>query len=809
MSSSIEAKQALVNQARPIAEHVPVTSHITRHNVRLKGGEMATVFKIAGIAHEAADDEDLQGWHEALKGLLKNIGADDVAIWTHLLREPRNRYPDGYFDIGFASDLNDKYKASLQGLAMMVNSHYLTLIVRGKHGAAKWFDFGGKKTQQSIQDDIDAQSEHLDELADTVKAGLARYGARRLETYEYNGLVCSEVLEFYHYLLTCTWQRVAIPKGSARFAIGNARISFGVDQFEVRDMTSTRLGAIAAVSEYQVERTEPGHLVVALTIPFPFVLTQSFATYSKTKALAALDKQQRLLRNAKDKSSSQMESISDALDDLSASRSIYGEHHLSLMVLADTQRQLKERLAEARTMLSEAGFLAVREDECLEAAYFAQLPGNFDLRPRPAAISSGNFIGFTGFHNYPHGRTHGNQWGPALTLLKTTSGTPFYFNFHLPPGGRKGLDESKQDDRVAGHTLMLGPTGAGKTVIQTFMLAQAEKYKPTVFTFDKDRGQEIFIRAMGGQYHTLQNGKQTGFNPLALPDTPGNRQWVMDLVKRCIKGSDRDFRFSADREHEVQEAVNGVYRMPYATRRFSAIKEFFDPTDPNGNAARFSKWCAGGSLGWLLDNPTDAISLGTGRHFGFDVTDFLENEETRTVTVMYLFHRMESLIDGRRFILNMDEFWKMLMDEYFEQKALDAVKTYRKRNALALFGTQSPADVLKSRINAQLIEQCVTQLYLPNAKARREDYITGFKLSEREYEIVRKDMVEQNLRGFLFKQGPNAAVCELNLRGFDDELAVMSGTAASVEWCERARASAGETPDDWLPVFQAIRREQT
>ena len=102
----------------------------------------------------------------------------------------------------------------------------------------------------------------------------------------------------------------------------------------------------------------------------------------------------------------------------------------------------------------------------------------------------------------------------------------------------------------------------------------------------------------------------------------------------------------------------------------------------------------------------------------------------------------------------------------------------------------------------------MTQLYLPNPKARRQDYLDGFNLTEREYDIIRHDMVEQNLRGFLLKQGANSTVCELNLRGFDDELAVLSGTAASVELCQRAISTAGTDPENWLPVFQDLRRNQ-
>jgi type IV secretion system protein VirB4 len=802
-------KQSLMNNARPLTDYVPYSSHASPHNLRTRSGDTLTIVKISGVAHEAADDLDIQGWHDALTGLIRNISGEDIALWMHTIREPRTDYPEGDFEDDFAGRLDTRYRASLSGLQMMVNTHYLTIVIKGQARKPKLLALSERKTVAAVQEEIHDISARLDEISDTVMAGLSRYGARRLELYEHNGVVFSEVLELLALLVNGERQRIAVPKGQAAYGMINSRVSFGVDQFELRSPTKTRIGAMLGAAAYQVERTEPGHLNVLLTLPFPIVLTQSFAMFGRNKAMSALQKQQRLLLNAEDAAGSQITDIAQALDDLASGRSIFGEHHLSIMLLADAPKELADRIAATRSLLSEAGFLVAREDECIEAAFFAQLPANFQMRPRPAPISSSNIIGYTGFHNYPHGRLHGNQWGPAMSLLKTTSGTPFYFNFHVPPSSRRGVDETDADDRVPGHTLLLGPTGAGKTVIQTFMLAQAEKYKPTVFTFDKDQGQANFIRAMGGHYSTLKNGIPTGFNPCALEDTPGNRSMVQQLVKRCIKGDDESFRFSPHREREVQDAVNGVYAMPFEMRRFSAILEFFDPTDPDGNAARFRKWCSGGSLGWLLDNPKDSIQLSSGRHFGFDVTDFLENDETRTVTVMYLFHRMEQLIDGRRFILNMDEFWKMLQDEYFEGKALDAVKTYRKRNALALFGTQSPADVLRSKISRQLIEQCVSQLYLPNPKAAREDYIDGFKLSEREYDIVRKDMVEANLRGFLFKQGANSTICELNLRGFDDELAVLSGTSMTVELMERAIETAGYRPDDWLPVFHEMRRARS
>ena len=784
-----------------VTSRVPYTIHSSPYNVRTENGDVLTVIKVAGIGHEAADDADIQAWHEVLCGLLRNLSSEPIAVYVHTLRVPRNEYPAGVFDPDFAGDLNDKYKAALRDQVMMVNNHYLTLVLRPPSKVQQFFSFGMQKSQASEMAKLEDANVKLDELSEMVLATLARYTPQRLGMYEHNGFVCSEALEFLGEVLNGEWQRMPLSKGQVRYTLASHRLSFGADTLEVRGPTSAKLGAVLAVNDYQIERTEPGHLNLLLTLPFPYTLTQSFAILPRQNALSWMQKQQRLLLNAGDAGTSQIEAINAATDDLVSNRIVFGDHHLSIVVQADTETELRSRIAMTRAALSESGFVVSRESGALEAAYFSNLPGNFRMRPRPAPVSSRNFVGFTGFHNYPNGRATGNQWGPALSLLKTTSGTPYYFNFHLPPTGKRGVNEDDVDDRVPGHTLVIGPTGAGKTVTVGFLLAQAEKYTPTVFVFDKDRGMEIQIRAMGGKYEALRNGQPTGFNPCAMADTPANRDFLMLLLRLCAGGD-----FTPNQERELSNAVSGLYGLPMEARRLRNIIDFFDATDPNGVAARLRKWVNNGPLAWMFDNEHDMLTLDGTRHFGFDMTEFLDNPDVLAPGTLYLFHRMEQLIDGRRFIMAMDEFWKLLSDERMANKALDAVKTYRKRNAIALFATQSPADVLNSTISRPLLEQCVTQLYLPNPKARRDDYMTGFNLTEREYQIIRSDMVEQNLRGFLLKQGANSTVCELNLHGFDDELAVLSGTSSSVEWCHRAIAKAGENPESWLPEFHTIRK---
>ena len=189
---------------------------------------------------------------------------------------------------------------------------------------------------------------------------------------------------------------------------------------------------------------------------------------------------------------------------------------------------------------------------------------------------------------------------------------------------------------------------------------------------------------------------------------------------------------------------------------------------------------------------------------GFDVTEFLDNDETRTPTILYLFHRIESLMDGRRIPIFMDEFWKLLDDPAFEDLARNKLVTIRKQDGFLVMFTQSPQQVLKSPIAYAIISQTATKIFLPNPEADFDDYVNGFKLTQREYEIV-KSLGEKS-RQFLIKQGSNSVVAELNLRGFDDELAVLSGNTATSQLAEQLVAQLGDNPAIWLPEFHRIRK---
>src|SRR5699024_9444666 len=138
-------------------------------------------------------------------------------------------------------------------------------------------------------------------------------------------------------------------------------------------------------------------------------------------------------------------------------------------------------------------------------------------------------------HNFRAGKRDGNPWGQAVTLFKTPSGQPLYFNFHYSKG-----DEDAFDKKVLGNTRVIGQSGSGKTVLLNMLLCQSQKYKtnsPVGFTtvyFDKDRGAELLIRAIGGKYLAIKNGQPTGFNPFQMEPNETNILFLEKLVRSLV-----------------------------------------------------------------------------------------------------------------------------------------------------------------------------------------------------------------------------------------------------------------------------------
>ena len=793
MFSAKKRLAALSKFERPGAKEIPFTAQIDSFTLKTKNGDYVRTWCLQGFAHEGATDEDVNVRHEQLHLLLRNVASENVAFYSHVVRRESGEYPEGEYRPGFAHSLNEHYRRTLAQKKLFVNYLYLSVVYRPETERAQRL-IGNL---QRINPDEREYKQRialrkLDDIAGSLAAGLAVYEPRALGTYEYNEESFSEMLEFQQFLVNGYDQRFPLVEASVDEVLLTARPLFANEIGELRGPDSSCFLAGLGL-KYYPSGTKPGHFNGLLTLPFEFVLTQSFVCLEKKAAQDLLKKKSDHLEQTNDFAGSQIDDIVDrekggALNDLTSNLMFMGEHHFVLLVKALNVQDLTKNISLARRTLSESGVVVARETLALEGGYWSQLPGNFQFRPRPTLVTSRNFAGFSSFHNYPIGKRDGNHWGSAVALLETLSGSPYYFNFH---------------NREVGSTFICGPTGSGKTVLQGFMAAQLEKYEARGIYFDYNRGAELFIRAQGGAYFPLKNAVPTGWNPFQLEGTPENILFVQMLVRRLATGTEAEL--STKHRAELDSAVQSVFELSKGMRRLSTVLLHLNRNEQEGVAKRLAKWVGDGAFAWLFDNETDELRFDN-RLNGFDMTDFLDNPETRSVTMLYLFHRMSKLIDGRPLYAMIDEFWKALDDEFFEKKVKELLKTVRKSNWFLVTATQSPHDALGSGISHTIIEQTATQIFLPNPKANKEDYVDGWKLSEKEYETVR-DLPEHS-HCFLIKQGHKAVLAKLDLNGFDDELAILSGTTENIALLDAIRKRVGDDPSVWLPVFFDERRRK-
>jgi type IV secretion system protein VirB4 len=770
--------------------HLPYARHVSDHVVALDSGALMMVFQIDGASFETADARDLNDWHVKLNQAWRNLADDRLAVWHHVVRRPVELERSAGFRSAFAGELGALYDDRVAGRRLWINELFVTLVLHPGRDAGDRAAALAKRLKAARRNDAEVALAHIQRIEEAGRdlvQYLGRYAPRRLGLYERGGLWFSEPMEIMRLVLTGRRSSVPIVFGHLGSAVYTVRAIFGRETLELRDAAEARYAGVLAVKEYPAT-TRPGLWDELLSVRFGFVISQSFAFLSKASARAVMERKQNQMVSARDRAASQITGLSDALDDLVSNRFVMGEHQASILVHGDTPTALADHLSKARAILADSGLVVAREDLGLEAAFWSQFPGAFARRTRPAAITSRNFAALAPFHAHPAGKARGNHWGDAVAVLRTTAGSPFWFNFHVGD---------------LGHTFVCGPSGSGKTVVQNFMLAQLQRFDAQQLFIDKDRGAEIFVRACGGTYLALRNGEPTGFAPFkALAPSPANRAFLVRLVRTLVARPEETL--TVPQARAIDQGVAALEALPRERRSIAALRSLLGQGDAGGVGARLERWQRGGPLGWVLDNDEDALSL-EARFAGFDITQVLDHDEVRTPAMLYLFHRIAERVDGRRLVLDIDEFWKVLGDPAFTELAQDGLKTWRKQNALMVFGTQSPADALRSPIAHAILEQCATKIFLPNAHGQARDYIDGFGLTQEEFRLVREVLTPESHR-FLVKQGHDSVVVELDLSGMDDALSVLSGRTETTALLDRLRAEVGDDYALWRDPFHDQRR---
>jgi type IV secretion system protein VirB4 len=784
---------------RKIATHVPYLRPCANGVLKTKDGYYVATLKLNGISRETADISFLNqlqaSRNEAFRSL-SQIGS--FSLYTHVVRRRVQPRLMGEFESDFARMLDDAYQRHITSGTSFVNDIYVSAIIRPvvsrRSGAGKLRALlGGKMDRLGGEAALVAK---LEEAMRNLMSSLKVYGPKRLMDVERgDGVWYSEQCEFIYQLLNGLGRRPfrlstlqldeVLP--ARRTTIGNRIV-----RLETLSSRDERYGAVISMKEYP-QATASGMFDELLHINQEMIVTQSFSFVDDAIIRERIDRLNRTMSRSAESDTSVQTMLFNARDSLAKKDVAYAEHHMTIMPLAPTVDKLEDAVADVAAALGQVGVGYVREDFNLEPAYWAQLPGNNSHIARKATISTANLAGMSSFHNYPYGKPDGNHWGQAISVLQTTSGTPFFFNFH---------------EVDVGHTTIVGRTGTGKTVLLGFLLAQSERISPRrkAVVYDKDRGAEIAVRAMGGRYFLLEPGEPSGFNPFTMENTPTNRAFLMRLLSYVLAPAGQK-GLTAQEETILANAIERMMNVPNPeARRLRFLKPLLEGQQAmdQGLSQRLDRWIFDGANAWVFDNERDELDFSKSLT-GFDMTHVLDDPVVRTAALMYLFERQDDIFDGNPVMIMLDEGWKLLDDDVFAAAAKDWFKTIRKRNGIVVIGTQSASDISEAKAGRTIIQQSVTNIFFPDRKADEKSYRRDFGLSIAEFDFIQR--TDPNKRLMLIKHSTDAVIARLDLSFMPEYVKVLSGRTGAhgtIAECERLRERLGDEPAKWLPEFMGV-----
>ncbi|MBZ9758244.1 conjugal transfer protein TrbE [Mesorhizobium sp. ESP6-5] len=402
--------------------------------------------------------------------------------------------------------------------------------------------------------------------------------------------------------------------------------------------------------------------------------------------------------------------------------------------VADEKLRLVEKVIQGRD------FTAVVETVNAVDAWLGSLPGHVYANVRQPPISTLNLahmIPLSAVWAGPERDEH--LVSPPLLYGKTEGSTPFRLVLHVGD---------------VGHALVVGPTGAGKSVLLALMALQFCRYRNAqIFAFDFGGSIRAATLAMGGDWHDLGGHLTEGMDasvslqPLARVHDTYERAWAADWIVAIL--TREGIQITPDAKEHIWAALTSLASAPLEERTITGLSVLLQANDLK-QALR--PYCVGGPNGRLLD--AEAEHLGQASVQAFEIEGLVGTQAAPAV-LSYLFHRIGDRLDGRPTLLIIDEGWLALDDDAFAGQLREWLKTLRKKNASVVFATQSLSDIDNSAIAPAIIESCPTRLLLPNERAI-EPQITAiyrrFGLNDRQIEILaratpKRDYYCQSRRG--------------------------------------------------------------
>ncbi|MER8369924.1 conjugal transfer protein TrbE [Mesorhizobium sp. M1378] len=766
-----------------LVDYLPWAALVAPGVVLNKDGSFQRTARFRGPDLDSATPAELVGTTARLNGALRRLGSG-WAIFVEAQRNPAGGYPDSRFPDCASALLDIERREQFEDSGVLFESSYFLTFVwlppaEEASRMESWLYEGREKTGVDPWELLKIFIDRTDRLLNLIEGFVP----------EADWLDDGETLSYLHSTISTKRHRVRVPETPMHLdaLLVDQPLAGGLEprlgDAHLRTLTITGFPTM----------TFPGILDDLNRLAFPYrwstraiMLDKTDATklvtkirrqwFAKRKSVAAILKE--VMTNEAsvlvDSDAANKAADADAaLQDLGSDQ--IGEAYVTATVtvwdadpsLADEKLRLVEKIIQGRD------FTCIAEGVNAVEAWLGGIPGHVYANIRQPPLSTLNLAHTIPLSAVWAGPIADEHLGaPPLFFARTEGATPFRFSLHVGD---------------VGHTLVIGPTGAGKSVLLALIALQFRRYENSqVFAFDFGGSIRAAMLAMNGDWHSLGSNAESGqgsddplplltlsdlsddvhtvaLQPLArihhTPERAWAADWLVDILLR------EGVTITPQVKEHLWSALTSLASAPVQERTVTGLSVLLQ-SSPLKQA--LGPYCIGGAYGRLLDAEHERLGEASVQAFE---TEGLIGTGAAPAVLAYLFHRIEQRMDGRPTLLLIDEGWLALDDGGFADQLREWLKTLRKKNASVVFATQSLSDIDGSPIAPAIVESCPTRLFLPNERAI-EPQITEiyrrFGLNDRQIEIIaraipKRDYYCQSRRGnrlFELGLGPIAlALC--------------------------------------------------
>ncbi|MCL5237732.1 MAG: conjugal transfer protein TrbE [Nitrospirae bacterium] len=762
-----------------LADRLPWAAIVRPGTILNKDGSFQKSFAYRGPDLDAVTEGELSSFSAHLNNILKRFGSG-WAVYSEAQRVRSDRYPQASFPAPVPFLIDEERRALFEGGTHYETNYYLTFVYLTPPESENKI----KKTiiQSAVKrnsgEDYRQQLKYFESETTQIRGMF-----EELFSY-FVPLNDDETLTYLHSTVSPKKQKVSMPHIPMYLDAFIADTPL-VGGFE--PLLGDHFLGVTSILGFP-GRSLPGVLDDLGKLNFEYRWSSRWIPLDKVDALSEIDKYKKkwfskrkgittiikeLVTNSEsvmqdsdaiNKAGDAEEAKTEVADDLVS----YGYYTSSVVVLDQDPQRLEKKLQAIERIIIGRGLTCIRESMNAVEAFLSSIPCICRANVRRPLLSSYNIAHiiptmavWAGPTENKHLKATTSEGAPIMHTL-TGGSTPFRLSLHVGD---------------VGHAMIIGPTGAGKTVFLNALTAQFMRYpKAQVYTFDKGYTAAALIAGIGGDHYDIggERGVGLAFQPLLNIDNENDRRWSFDWTLNMLRAE----RIECDSEIKkiVWTALCSLATAPAEQRTITGLvtltqkKEIRDALHP---------YAIGGAYGSIFDADYDGLSYG--RIQCFEMEHLMNIPQALPHALDYLFHRIEARLSSLiPTLIILDEAWIYLDNPLFAAKIREWLKVLRKANTSVIFATQSLADAEKSSILVALIESCPTKIFLPNPDAEQENIAAMYRrfgLNNRELNIL---AYATKKRHYYYKSSLGSRLFELGLDKF-----ALAYCGASREECEK------------------------